>query len=148
MGTDTNRQFNLLSWLVSSWGCLVQRNSQRSGSLPWRQISGGVCPSAGTALALSNYNGNISKCSIKWTARGGAGGDAGQVGQQPVSGVKLREGNPSRDLTAKMAQMGLQTSQGASTRPREVRQHPASRQPGIHCSLQPPALHKNHRIAE
>lgn len=89
--------------------------------------------------SISNCNGNISECSIERAA----GGDAGQTGQQPVSSVKPREGNPSRGLTARMAQMGLQTSQEASTRPQEVQQHPASRQPGPHHSLQPPALHKS-----
>ena len=69
----------------------------------------------------------------------GCPGRLGQDGQQPVLGVRLREGNTSRHLTAKMAQVGPQTSQEASARPRRY----GSSQPGLHRSRQPPALRKS-----
>lgn len=50
------------------WNLSLRRDSSMGMDLPQLAC---LFPSA---LALSNYNGNISKCSIKWTAWGGGGG--------------------------------------------------------------------------
>lgn len=74
------------------------------------QVGDGPSPTAcflPSALALlkgrniSNCNGNIRECSIKWAAQEGQGGDVGQGGQQAVSGVRLREGNALQRFNCK-----------------------------------------------